>query len=118
MRRRSKRQSAFCLEAGHPPHLAARVRGHPDALPPGPEGASPSGPCEPMWASIIMMMHVLLLALLARQPTAVSQSNDWQPNANHEYPGILVSGINDCGAATEQLIVPQSLTVELCTRLN
>ena len=44
--RRSKRQSAFCLEAGHPPHLAARARCHPDALRPGSEGVSPLPSCE------------------------------------------------------------------------
>jgi len=46
MWRRSKRQSAFCLEVGRPPHLAARARCHPDALAPGPEGVSPLPSCE------------------------------------------------------------------------
>ena len=37
---------ALYLEAASPPHLAARAHGHPDALPPGPEGVSPLPSCE------------------------------------------------------------------------
>ena len=51
--RRSKRQSAFYLQACPAAHIDGRVDTHPDALPPGSEGASPSRPCEPMGATTI-----------------------------------------------------------------
>ena len=49
--RRSKRQSAFYLQARPTTHIAGRADTHPDALPPGSEGASPSRPCEPTWGA-------------------------------------------------------------------
>ena len=42
------------LEAASPPHLAARARGHPDALVPGPEGVSPLLSCELVEGSSII----------------------------------------------------------------
>ena len=42
--RRSKRQSAFYLQGCPTTHIAGRADTHPDALPPGSEGAIPSRP--------------------------------------------------------------------------
>ena len=58
--RRSKRQSAFYLQGCPTTHIAGRADTHPDALPPGPEGASPSGPCEPMGATTIRSCFLVL----------------------------------------------------------
>ena len=58
--RRSKRQSAFYLQARPTTHIVGRADTHPDALPPGPEGASPSGPCEPMGATTIRSCFLVL----------------------------------------------------------
>ena len=44
--RRSKRQSAFYLQASHATHIAGREDTHPDELPPGSEGV-----CPPVHAS-------------------------------------------------------------------
>ena len=51
--RRSKRQSAFYLQARPTTHIVGRADTHPDALPPGSEGVCPPRPCEPMGASTI-----------------------------------------------------------------
>ena len=61
--RRSKRQSAFYLQARPTTHIVGRADTHPDALPPGPEGASPSGPCEPMGATTIRSCFLVLSPL-------------------------------------------------------
>ena len=53
--RRSKRQSAFYLQGCPTTHIAGRADTHPDALPPGSDGASPSRPCEPMVGTTISM---------------------------------------------------------------
>ena len=63
--RRSKRQSAFYLQGSPTTHIAGRADTHPDALPPGPEGASPSRPCEPMGGTTIVGCF---LALSRRRP--------------------------------------------------
>ena len=58
--RRSKRQSAFYLQACPAAHIAGRVDTHLDELPPSPEGARPSRPCEPMGASTIRSSFLAL----------------------------------------------------------
>ena len=70
--RRSKRQSAFYLQ-GHPAaHIAGRADTHLDALPPGPEGANPSGPCEPMGGTTIRSCCHAVTDLLCHRPRPVS----------------------------------------------
>ena len=62
--RRSKRQSAFYLQGCPTTHIAGRADTHPDALPPGSEGASPSRPCEPMVDTTIIICFSSLCAVL------------------------------------------------------
>ena len=64
MFRRSKRQSAFYLQGCPTTHIAGRADTHPDALPPGSEGASPSRPCEPMVGTTIIICFSSLCAVL------------------------------------------------------
>ena len=69
--RRSKRQSAFYLQGCPTTHIAGRVDTHPDALPPGSEGASPSRPCEPMVGTTIICFSSLRAVLLChRRPVS------------------------------------------------
>ena len=76
--RRSKRQSAVYLQDCPTTHIAGRADTHPDALPPGPEGASPSGPCEPMGATTI---HSCFLALSTMSPpSSVTVLDPASPN--------------------------------------
>ena len=66
--RRSKRLSAFYLQAYPTARIAGRADTHPDALPPGLEGASPSRPCEPMGATTIARCFLALSTLSPPSP--------------------------------------------------
>ena len=66
--RRSKRQSAFYLQGCPAAHIAGGVDAHPDELPPGPEGASPLPPCEPMGATTIIRCFLALSTLSPSSP--------------------------------------------------
>ena len=83
--RRSKRQSAFCLHGCPTTHIAGRAHTHPDALPPGSEGASPSRPCEPMGGTTIIICFSSLRAVLLchRRPSHQSQSIDCTNGLDH-----------------------------------
>ena len=69
--RRSKRQSAFYLQACPAAHIAGREDTHPDELPPGPRAPAPSRPCEPMGANTITRSF---LALCTLSPAEAEQS--------------------------------------------
>ena len=83
--RRSKRHSAVYLQGCPTTHIAGRVDTHPDALPPGSEGASPSRPCEPMGGTTIRSCFSSLRAVLLchRRPSHQSQSIDCTNGLDH-----------------------------------
>ena len=66
--RRSKRQFALCLQACPAAHIAGHEDTHPDELPPGSDGASPSRPCEPMGATTIIRCFLALSTLSPLSP--------------------------------------------------
>ena len=65
---RSKRQSAFYLQASPAAHIAGRADTHPDELPPGSEGVCPLRPCEPMGATTIANCFLALSTLSPPSP--------------------------------------------------
>ena len=68
MWRRSKRQSAFCLQACLAMNIAGRADNHPDELSPGPAGVSPPRLCEPMGGTTIARCFLALLTLSPPPP--------------------------------------------------
>ena len=66
---RQGQAAPLCAMQGRPTtHIAGRADTHPDALPPGPEGASPSRPCEPMGATTIARCFLALSTLSPSSP--------------------------------------------------
>ena len=77
--RKAKREELVVLKSSSrlvswsraPPAHRRTRRPHPDELPPGSEGASPSRPCEPMGGTTIIICFSSLCAVLVSPPAGL-----------------------------------------------